>query len=81
MNNNHSLTQEQLAEIARANALQVRRERWAEALAKLPQPKTDLEAFPYESFDAMLDDAGRKEVWRQMHRGTETQKRREKRSI
>jgi hypothetical protein len=55
-----NLTQEQRIELAKAQALEIRRERWNEALAKLPQPKTEMIEFPYATMDEALDDAFRK---------------------
>jgi hypothetical protein len=55
-----TLTQEERVKLARAQALQVRREKWVEVLETLPQPKTEMVEFPYETFEEAIDDAFRK---------------------
>lgn len=55
-----SLTDAERAKLARAQALQARRERWMATLQSLPQPKTEMEPFPYADLDEALDDGFRK---------------------
>jgi hypothetical protein len=55
-----SLTVEQRAELAKAQALQIRRERWGATLAALPCEKAKLVDFPYANLDEALDDGFRK---------------------
>jgi hypothetical protein len=46
--------------MAKAQNLQMRRERWGSSLASLPMPKSGATDFPYASLDEALDDAFRK---------------------
>src|SRR5262245_58291244 len=55
-----SLTNEQRMELARAQTLEIRRERHNEALAQLPMPKAETVEFPYAGLDEALDDGFRK---------------------
>jgi hypothetical protein len=55
----NSLTQEERVELAKAQALEIRRERWNAALKALPQPKAEVIEFPYATMDEALDDAFR----------------------
>src|SRR5215470_6715938 len=56
----NGLTREQAVELAKAQNLEIRRERWNTALHALPQPKTEMVEFPYATLDEALDDAFRK---------------------
>jgi len=55
-----TLTREQQVEMAKAQALQMRRERWGAAIAALPMEKAKLVEFPYADLDEALDDAFQK---------------------
>jgi crotonobetainyl-CoA:carnitine CoA-transferase CaiB-like acyl-CoA transferase len=55
----NSLSTEDRVKLAKAQALQMRRERWMEILQALPQPKTEMVEFPYATMDEALDDAFR----------------------
>lgn len=56
----HGLTNEERATLARAQALQIRRERWVEVLESLPMPKAEVSDFPYATLDEALDDGFQK---------------------
>lgn len=55
----NGLTQEQRVELAKAQGLQIRRERWAATLAQLPMEKAKLTEFPYATLDEAMDDGFR----------------------
>lgn len=55
-----TLTQADRIAMAKAQQLQMRRERWGSAIAQLPMPKSGATDFPYATLDEALDDAFRK---------------------